>query len=59
MHDSEIAFEFHAFRAEPISFRNEYVGAHDEVHAYDDHSWRSGAHAMRRAELGTRRLLAR
>jgi hypothetical protein len=36
MHDPEIVFEFHALGAEPISFRNDYVGAHDEVYAYDD-----------------------
>jgi hypothetical protein len=29
MHDPEIVFEFHALGAEPISFRNDYVGAHD------------------------------
>jgi hypothetical protein len=51
MHDPEIVFEFHAFGAEPISFRNDYVGAHDEVYAYDDAGRRTGVYAKRRAEL--------
>ena len=51
MHDPEIVFEFHALGAEPISFRNDYVGAHDEVYAYDDAGRRTGVYAKRRAEL--------
>ena len=51
MHDPEIVFEFHALGAEPISFRNDYVGAHNEVYAYDDDGRRTGVYAKRRAEL--------
>lgn len=51
MHDPEIVFEFHALGAEPISFRNDYVGAHSEVYAYDDDGRRTGVYAKRRAEL--------
>ena len=51
MHDPEIVFEFHAIGAEPISFRNDYVGAHDEVYAYDDAGRRTGVYARRRAGL--------
>ncbi len=51
MHDPEIVFEFHALGAEPISFRNDYVGAYDEVYAYDDAGRRTGVYAKRRAEL--------
>ena len=51
MHDPEIVFEFHALGAEPISFRNDYVGAHDEVYAYDDTGRRTGGCPKRRAEL--------
>jgi len=51
MHDPEIVFEFHALGAEPISFRNDYVGAHDEVYAYDDAGRRTGVYPKRRAEL--------
>jgi len=51
MHDPEIVFEFHALGAGPISFRNDYVGAHDEVYAYDDSGRRTGVYAKRRAEL--------
>jgi hypothetical protein len=51
MHDPEIVFEFHTLGAEPISFRNDYVGAHNEVYAYDDGGRRTGVYAKRRAEL--------
>jgi hypothetical protein len=51
MHDPEIVFEFHALGAEPISFRNDYVGAHDEVYTYDDAGRRTGVYPKRRAEL--------
>jgi hypothetical protein len=51
MHDPEIVFEFHALGAEPISFGNDYVGAHNEVYAYDDAGRRTGVYAKRRAEL--------
>jgi hypothetical protein len=51
MHDPEIVFEFHALGAEPISFRNDYVGAHDEVYAYDDAGRPTGVYPKRRAEL--------
>ena len=51
MHDPKIVFEFHALGAEPISFRNDYVGAHYEVYAYDDAGRRTGVYAKRRAEL--------
>ena len=51
MHDPEIVFEFHALGAEPISFRNDYVGAHDEVYAYDNTGRRTGVYAKRRAYL--------
>ena len=51
MHDPEIVFEFHALGAEPISFRNDYVGAHGEVYAYDDAGRRTGVYPKRRANL--------
>ena len=51
MHDPEIVFEFHALGAEPISFRNDYVGAHEEVDAYDNAGRRTAVYAKRRAEL--------
>ena len=51
MHDPEIVFECHALGAEPISFRSDYVCAHDEVYAYDDACRRSGVHPKRRAQL--------
>lgn len=51
MHDPEIVFEFHALGAEPISFRNDYVGVHNEVYAYGDSGRRTGVYAKRRAEL--------
>lgn len=51
MHDPEIVFEFYALGAEPISFRNDYVGALHEVYAYDDAGRRTGVYAKRRAEL--------
>jgi len=51
MHDPEIVFEFHALGAEPISFRNDYVGVHDEVYAYDDAGRRRGVYAKRHAAL--------
>ena len=44
-------FEFHALGAEPISFRNDYIGVHDEVYAYDDAGRRTGVYPKRRAEL--------
>ena len=51
MHDPEIVFEVHELGAEPISFRNDYVGAHNEVYVYDDAGRRTGVYAKRRAEL--------
>ena len=51
MHDPEIVFEFHALGAEPISFRNDYVGARNEVYACDDAARRTGVYTKRRAEL--------
>ena len=51
MHDPEIVFELHALGAEPISFRNDYVGAYNEVYAYDGAGRRTGVYAKRRSEL--------
>jgi hypothetical protein len=51
MHDPEIVFECHALGAEPISFRNDYVGAHDEVYTYDDAGRRTGVYLKQGAEL--------
>ncbi|MEX2205434.1 MAG: hypothetical protein WEF50_04315 [Myxococcota bacterium] len=51
MHDPETVFEFHALGAEPISFRNDYVGAHHEVYAYDEAGRRTGVYPKRRAGL--------
>jgi hypothetical protein len=51
MHDPEVVVEFHALGAEPISFRNDYLGKHDEVYVYDDAGRRTGAFAMRRRHL--------
>ena len=51
MHDPEVVFEIHALGAEPISFRNDYAGAYDEVYAYDASGRRTGVYPKRRAEL--------
>ena len=51
MHDPEVVFEYHTHGAEPISFRNDYLGKYDEVYRYDDAGRRTGVYPMRRRHL--------
>jgi len=51
MHDPEVMFEIHALGAEPISFRNDYGGALNEVYTFDASGRRTGVYPKRRADL--------
>lgn len=55
MRDPEIVFVLHqgpdGLYAEPISFRNDYMGLLQEVYVYDDAGGRTHVHTARKAEL--------
>lgn len=56
MRDPELVFEFHSWPddvafAEPISFRNDFVGANQEVYAYDDQGERTHVRPALKREL--------
>lgn len=56
MRDPELVFEIHTGPdgteyAEPISFRNDFVGAYQEVYAYDDHGRRTQLRPQLKREL--------
>lgn len=55
MRDPEIVFVLHqgpdGLYAEPISFRNDYMGLLQEVYVYDDAGRRTHVHTARKAEL--------
>ena len=51
MYDPEVVFEVFELGAEPISFRNDFVGVNQEVYAYDDAGQRTGVYPARKQEL--------
>ena len=55
MRDPEMVFEFHDFEtdrmAEPISFRDDFMGIHQEAFAYDDEGRRTGVFPKRKNEF--------
>ncbi len=55
MRDPEIVFVLHqgsdGLYAEPISFRNDYMGLLQEIYVYDDAGRRTHVHTARKAEL--------
>ena len=57
MRDPEMVFQFHAYGdthyAEPISFRNDYMGTMQEVYRYDDHGKRTHVDPRLKKELAS------
>ena len=52
MRDPEMVFEIHAHgMAEPLSFRNDYMGVMQEVYRYDDSGKKTHVNAKLKAEL--------
>ena len=55
MRDSDMVFEIHAWvdaaAAEPLSFRNDYMGLLQEVYRYDDHGRKTHVNAWLKQEL--------
>ncbi|MEX2206665.1 MAG: hypothetical protein WEF50_10605 [Myxococcota bacterium] len=51
MRDPELVFEIFALFAEPITFRNDYVGILQDVYDYDDHGRRTHLRPRLKAEL--------
>ena len=51
MRDPEIVFELHELGAEPITFRNDFVGVLQDVYEYDDSGRRTRVYLSRKADL--------
>jgi hypothetical protein len=55
MRDPEMVFEIHTYAApdmaEPLSFRNDYLGLVQEVYRYDDDGKKTHVHARLKQEL--------
>lgn len=55
MRDPEMVFEIHTYAtphmAEPLSFRNDYMGMMQEVYRYDDHGKKTHVNARLKADL--------
>ena len=55
MRDPDMVFEIHAWvdaaAAEPLSFRNDYMGLLQEVYRYDDHGRKTHVNARLKQEL--------
>ena len=55
MRDPDMVFEIHAWAdapaAEPLSFRNDYMGLLQEVYRYDDHGRKTHVNAQLKQEL--------
>ncbi len=55
MRDPDMVFEFHqwpdALAAEPLSFRNDYMGINQEVYRYDDHGKKTHVNTKLKADL--------
>lgn len=51
MRDPELVFSLHEGMAEPIEFRNDYLGVHQEVYEYDGNGLRTHVRPRLKKEL--------